>query len=290
MPKSILVPTAGDEVDEVVFETALAAARPFAAHLEFLHVRSDVTEAARHAPHIGFVRGPAIAEALDGLEAQLKARSALALSHCQEFCLRNRIEFTQEPGSRNRPSAHWRDGAGNAVWCILESARHNDLTVLGRRRSHSQALPPELMELLLLGCGRPVLIAAKAPPLLLTGTILICWKESSEAARSLAFAMPFLEKADHVILVNVEEREDRPADALRGSAEHLAWHGIRVETQSIPPNGRSTSELLCAAARSCSADLVVMGAYGHSRAREMIFGGCAQSVVENTDTPLLVAH
>jgi nucleotide-binding universal stress UspA family protein len=119
---------------------------------------------------------------------------------------------------------------------------------------------------------------------------LICWKESAEAARSVAFGMPFLERADRVALVNVEEREHTPADALRGPAEHLAWYGIRAETQSIPANGRSTSELLCAAIRNCRADLVIMGAYGHSRAREMIFGGCAQSVIKNADTSLLVTH
>jgi nucleotide-binding universal stress UspA family protein len=288
MFNTILVPTAGDEADEIVFETALAAARPFAAHLEFLHISTDKTEAARYAPLIGFAIGPAIGEALDGLEAKTRVRSASALLHCQEFCRRNDIEVTLEPRRCDRTSAHWHEKAGNGLQRMMESARHSDLVVLGRRE-RSEGLPPDLMELLLLGCGRPILIAANDAPAALTRTIMICWKESAAAARSLAFGMAFLAKAERVFLVNIEE-DHTSADALCHLARRLAWHGIRAETQSVPPNGRSTSELLCAAARKCGADLIVMGAYGHNRAKEMIFGGCAQSVAENTNTPLLVAH
>jgi nucleotide-binding universal stress UspA family protein len=154
MLKTILVPVAGSEIDEVVFETALAAARPFAAHLEFFHVHVDAAEAARYRPHFEFARGSAIAGALQFLEAEAETRSAQALRLFQAFCPRNDIELTDRPGTRDKVSAHWCEQGGEGLRSIMQRARHNDLTVLGRRR-RSDGLPPDLIELLMLGCGRP---------------------------------------------------------------------------------------------------------------------------------------
>jgi nucleotide-binding universal stress UspA family protein len=289
MLKTILVPTAGSEIDEVVFETALAAGKPFAAHLEFFHVRTDAAEAARYAPHLEFARGPGIRDALDHLETQAKTRSAYALLHCQEFCVRKGIEITQEPRAGDRVSANWREEGGDGLRRIMEHARHNDLTVLGRR-ARSDGLPPDLIELLLLGCGRPVLIAADERPRALTDTIMICWKETPEAARAVAFAMPFLERAKRVVVVSIEERKSSPVDSVNDLARQLGWHGVRAETRCIPADGRSTSELLWTASQNCDAGLVIMGGYGHNRMREMIFGGCTQFFLQKSNTCLLVAH
>jgi nucleotide-binding universal stress UspA family protein len=289
MIKTILVPAAGSEIDEAVFATALAAARSFAAHLEFLHVHVDAAEAARYTPHLEFARGPGIAGALQYLEVEAKTRSTHALRHFQEFCTRRAIEITDEPGARDRVSANWREQGGDSLRAIMERARHNDLTILGRRR-HPDGLPPDLIELLLLGCGRPVMIAAGEPPRALMETIMICWKQAPEAARAVAFAMPFLEQAKRVVIGNVEEHNRNAADAVHDLARELAWHGIRAETRCIPAKGRATAELLSVAAGQCDADLVVMGGLGHNRLREMIFGGCAQFFLQESNACLLVAH
>jgi nucleotide-binding universal stress UspA family protein len=288
MLKTILVPAAGSKVDEVVFETALAAARPFAAHLEFLHVHVDAAEAARYRPHFEFTRGSGIAGALQSLEAEAKTRWAQALEHFQAFCPRNAIEVTDRPGTRDKVSANWCEQGGECLRRIMERARHNDLTILGRR-SRSDGLPPDLIELLLLGCGRPIMIAPDHHPRALTDTIMICWKDAPEAARAVAFAMPFLERAKRVVVANVEER-NKTAHSVNDLARQLAWHGIQAESRCIPADGRATAELLSVAAQQCNADLVVMGGYGHNRIREMVFGGCTQFFLQESDACLLVAH
>src|ERR1700681_2014305 len=92
--KSFLVPIGGGDTDGAVLETALAAARPFFAHLRFLHVRVGVGEAAQHTPHMGFATGPALREALHGLETQSQDRSIAAAQHVLDFCARSNIELS----------------------------------------------------------------------------------------------------------------------------------------------------------------------------------------------------
>jgi nucleotide-binding universal stress UspA family protein len=277
--KSFLVPIGGSDTDEAVMQTALAAARPFAAHLQFLHVRVGVGEAAQHTPHMGFASGAALRGALQELETQSQDRSAAALQHVVDFCGRSNIELT----------ANCREEKGAALDRIMFHARHSDLIVLGR--SHKpNGLPPDFLESLLLGCGRPVLIAGATPPETVTGTIMVCWRESADAARAVTAAAPFLTQAKRVVFVGVAEKNQDTAAALDDVVRQFAWCGIPTAVQVITPNGRPVYELLATAARGCEADLVVSGAYGHSHLREVVFGGCTQSFIRHADRPILLMH
>jgi hypothetical protein len=82
---------------------------------------------------------------------------------------------------------------------MIFCARHYDLVVVGRRTGPN-GLPPNLIERILLGSGRPLLIAPPRPPSLLLGTVMVCWKETAEAARAVAAAMPLLANAERVVL------------------------------------------------------------------------------------------
>jgi nucleotide-binding universal stress UspA family protein len=70
----------------------------------------------------------------------------------------------------------------------------------------------------------------------------------------------------------------------------FSWYGTPAEIQVITPNGRPVQELLAQAAQTCGADLIVSGAYGHSRLREVVFGGCTQSFIRHSDRPVLLMH
>src|SRR5215475_4591212 len=95
--KSILVPIGGSETDEALFETELAAARPFCAHLQFLHVRVSAGQAAINIPHIEFAMGRALSSALGELDHRAKIRSAAAVQHFNDFCKRSSIEICATP-------------------------------------------------------------------------------------------------------------------------------------------------------------------------------------------------
>jgi nucleotide-binding universal stress UspA family protein len=286
--KTILVLTGGGETDETVFETAFAAAAPFAAHLEFMHVRVSPGDAAPFTPHVDFARGPALRDAMDRLEAEAQARSVAAARRFRQFCEERAIEVTDTPRHGHAVSAIWREESDDPVERMMLRARHNDLVVVGRAR-RTNGLPSDPIELLLFGCGRPLLIAPHRASQRTGGTVLVCWKETAEAARALSAAMPLLSKGKRVVIAGVEEDAGSLSDNFE-IARQLAWHGIAAEATWMPADSRSVAEQLEAAANRYDADLMVMGGYGHARARELLFGGCTQHFLEHADKPLFLMH
>ena len=117
----------------------------------------------------------------------------------------------------------------------------------------------------------------------------MCWKEAAEASRALMAALPLLAAGKRVIVATVEETAESPGDDL-GIVRQLAWHGISAEPMRIPAEGRPVHEELECAATRYGADLLVMGAYGHSRARQLVFGGCTQHFLDGAELPVLLMH
>jgi nucleotide-binding universal stress UspA family protein len=287
--KSILVPIGGSETDEPLFETALAAARPFCGHLQFLHVRVSAGQAAVNTPHTEFAMGPALSSALDELDHKAKIRSDAAVQHFRHFCMRSMIEISGTPGRTAGITASWQEEGGQALNRITFHARHNDLVVVGRAKKPN-GLPHDFLESLVVGCGRPVLIAGAAPPRTLTDTIMVCWRETGDAARALGAAIPFLINAKRVIIVAVAEtKADYSAEGMGAVSRYLLWNEVPAETEVIETRG-VTAELLASAAQRHRADLVVLGAYGHSQMRERLFGGCTQFFIRNAEQPVLMMH
>jgi nucleotide-binding universal stress UspA family protein len=290
MMKTILVLAGGGESDLVVFETALRAAETLTAHLEFCHVRVPTSEALACTPHAGFAVGTAISHMIDQLKVQQDLRARAAALHFNQFCQAHNIELAGRARVAAVVSASWREEGGDAVRRLIRRARHNDLVVMARP-AHANGLPPDLLELLLLGCGRPLLVATRQTPPTLTGTIMICWKETAEAARAVSAAMPFLKQAKRVFIVAAEEDEGASAADAAEVARQLGWHGISATAEFKSRRSQSASEVLAEAARTCDADLIVMGGYGRSRTRELIFGGVTRFVLDGgTDLPVLLVH
>jgi nucleotide-binding universal stress UspA family protein len=287
--KSFLIPIGGSDTDAGLFETALAAARPFSSHMNFLHVHVGPGEAALNSPHTGFAMGPALSSALAELDTKAQTRAELAARHFREFCAKANVEIRDAPVRTEAVTASWREEDGSALPRILFHARHHDLVVVGRAKS-ANGLPSDFLDQLLVGCGRPVLIAGPATRSAVGGTVMVCWKESSEAARAVNAAMPLLRHARQVVVVSIAENGDDPAEALAGVARHLAWNGVTAELRTIPSSGGGIPALLSATAHECGADLVVLGAYGHSRVHEILFGSCTQSVIRNAETSVLLMH
>jgi nucleotide-binding universal stress UspA family protein len=232
--------------------------------------------------------GPALSTALKELDAKARTRSAAAAQHFCDFCARSNIEIADAPDRSQGVTASWHEEEGRALERIMLRARHNDLVVVGRAKK-ANGLPTDFLEELLIGCGRPVLIANAAPPPTLTGTIMVCWKETAESARAVGAAMPLLTHAKRTVIVSVAENQDL-TEPLSDIVRQLAWNGVHAETRIITPNGTAMPAVLASAAQECGADLMVLGAYGHSRMHEILFGSCTQSVIQNADRPVLLMH
>jgi nucleotide-binding universal stress UspA family protein len=286
---NILVLAGGGDSDQAVFATALGVAQPLRAHLEFFHVQVDLAEAALWEPHAEFARGGAMWEMIQRLETECVMRTAVARDNFAQFCELHRISIRNQPLPDGEVSASWREEIGEADRRLMFCARHYDLVVLGRRTGPN-GLPPNLIENLLLGSGRPLLIAPRQPSNPLLGTVMVCWKETAEAARAVGAAMPLLVKAERVLLTGVEEHDPSLADGLADLSRQLAWHGVSAETEFMSSGAGAAGEVLMATARSRQADLLVMGGYGHSRMREIVFGGFTQSILESAEPAVFIMH
>jgi nucleotide-binding universal stress UspA family protein len=148
--------------------------------------------------------------------------------------------------------------------------------------------------------GRPVLIVPNANDRpALPKTAIVAWNQTGEATRAMFEALPLLKGARTVELLilqelgtdgrgNIEtEQATLPASAI---AEALAAHGITLTVTTLTAPGISAGEQICARASEQHADLIVMGAYGHSRLREFVFGGATRHVLANMTVPTLFSH
>jgi len=171
-------------------------------------------------------------------------------------------------------------------------ARRFDLAIVGQPERERAAAAEVVDEGVLFDSGRPVIFV---PYIQKSGLkldrVMLCWDGSRAATRAINDAMPFLEKAKQVELVIVSSKAGK-ANELTGAdmGQHLARHGLKVEVKRITsPDIDVTSTILSYAADS-SADMIVMGGYGHSRLREFILGGVTRGLLETMTVPTLMSH
>ena len=287
MIKTILVPATGNQTDDAVFTSALAAARAFNAHLGFLHVRVDAAAmvAAMAADGSGAAMVGGLIERIDEEATQ---REDAAKQLFQRFCEREQLLIEDAPAGGQNPTAQWVRQIGDEAYWVREYGRAADLLVIGRP-ADNEGVSIDTIEAALVGTGRPVLIVPAAPLVSLPVTIVVAWKPAPEAARAVTAAMPLLSKAKQVLIVTVAEEEGLSDEEGARLMTNLTWHGLNASTRHLKPERLGAADTLLAAAAEQSA-LVVMGAYGHSRFREWIFGGFTEHVLRGAAVPVLMMH
>ncbi|RAZ91022.1 universal stress protein [Mesorhizobium hawassense] len=133
---------------------------------------------------------------------------------------------------------------------------------------------------LVLGAGRPVLVTASNTEHVRGQTVLVAWKDGKEARRALSDSLPLLAKANEVVVATMEPQYGEDVrNSLADVAVFLEQHGIMARTEVIA--GEADGERLVTFARSIHADVIVSGAYGHSRLREWVFGGVTRSLIDD---------
>ncbi len=124
----------------------------------------------------------------------------------------------------------------------------------------------------------------------MTGTVVVGWKETAQAARSLSAAMPLLCRARRVVIIGVVEEADGVLDCLGHLAHQLAWHGIAAETRLIVDPSRPAAQLLLRAGDELGAELLVIGGFSRRPLQELIFGGVTQAMIEQAELPVFIMH
>jgi nucleotide-binding universal stress UspA family protein len=220
----------------------------------------------------------------------------------QEFAERLRAEqtaardFFEASASRRSLSAEWRQTFGSPSQAAALHGRYVDLIVLGQLDPdyvHSPLFQPSPAEVAL-AVGRPMLVIPYAGKWTdIARTIVVGWDASRQATRAVNDALPFLVAAETVTVLTIDPKDGRGGHGDVPGADialHLARHGVKATVQSTVSGGIGVGNALVSRLTDLGADLLVMGAYGHSRDHELVFGGVTRTVLQSMTVPVLMAH
>jgi nucleotide-binding universal stress UspA family protein len=195
---------------------------------------------------------------------------------------------------RNSIEGEWRMVEGNPAATVALHARYADLCVVGQPNPYEPQDSDAVPVTTVMTSGRPVLAVPFAGDFPAIGErVLVAWNASREAARAVNDAMPLLTGAKQVTILAINPQRgvgghgDVPAADI---ALHLARHGMKAEAAHTVAKDIADGEALLSYAADIGADLIVAGAYGHSRARELVFGGVTRTLLAEMTAPVLLSH
>jgi nucleotide-binding universal stress UspA family protein len=255
---------------------AISAAEAFGAHVLGIAVSYE--------PVIpGTVMGGIPPEIIESQRSESNKKASTAVSRFEQA-----VKRTGVSGETRTISASI-SGAADQIGRI---GRRFDLVIVGQPE-RQKSLPDEVVdEGVLFESGRPVIFV----PYIQKGgmkldRIMVCWDGSRAAARAVADAMPFLKKAKQVEVVIVADKPGKK-DEIPGAdlGQHLARHGLKVDVKRITSPEIDVPSTILSYAADSSADMIVMGGYGHSRLREFILGGATRGLLEAMTVPVLMSH
>lgn len=211
--------------------------------------------------------------------------------------LKKRISEVAAFLSRSAVSSDLSDDYPDVAWAdevVGRRARYADLTILGPDLLASDTLKGKVIQGALFSSGKPLLLVPDgAQPTLRPKRILVAWDARIESSRAVRESLDMLKGAEEVRLIIVDPIEDEfhhGAEPGADAATYLARHGVKITVERLPSSNHSVADVIRQHAIDVAADLLVMGAYGHSRLRERIFGGVTKSMLENSSLPVLMAR
>lgn len=270
---SVLVHVGNDARTTERLEAATALARNHQAHLSGLYVLPELEL-------------PGVAYAYVGSEI-IEQQREIAKQDAAEAEAAFRVRADGEALCND-----WRCEDGDLYDVITRLARYADIVVLGQTPPDNIAgrIFIELPEQVVLAAGRPILVVPYAGSYPSIGErILVAWDGSREATRAVHDALPVLAKARKVTVLSINSDKLYDVSSV-DMAAHLARHGVAVEASEAVSDDIGTGDVLLSRAADLGIDLIVMGAYGHSRAREWVVGGVTRHILSHMTRPVLMSH
>ncbi len=283
--KVILVPIDGSDTAKPAIETAILVGKRFSSHVVGFHVRANSKDAV---PLVGEgMSGAMIEEIIELAEQEANKRSSKARQMFNDLCTEKDVPMDDRPPGPDRVSAAWVEETGREDEAVARRGRLSDLIVAARPTAEAESPSSLTRNAAIFETGRPVLVAPPNPPAVIGAKVAIFWNGSAQAARAMSAAMPFITDAKSVTVINAEG-EGTSSSVTADLATYLAWRGVTADTRTVAPGTRAVGEVLLDACSGC--DLLVMGAYTHSRVRQMILGGVTKYMLANAAMPVLMGH
>lgn len=271
--RSVVAFADGNDLNGVL-NAAVALAARLSARLEVLHVKTNPYDMIP----IGVegMTGDVIDDIVTAAQRAIEERRNRAKAEYDRVC------------APSRQSANWKEVVGRTPKMVSIASRFADLLVLGRPDDKSPDTLFDALDTAIFESGRPVVVIPSGIPSVIGNRILIAWNGSTQAAMATTAALPLLRLAGQVDIVHAGD-VDREAPASELS-HYLTLHGIKTQTHAVDLGSRDAGGALIDAAERFRSDLIVMGAYGHSRFRERILGGATRDLLKNSPWPILMMH
>ena len=285
--KRIFLPICTPELDMPALETGVVVARKFDAHLEGTHIQaSDAPSAEFATSHLDPRH---YTEVVNRLQKQKRQDAIATRQAFEEFVTSRNLALSSEPIGTTVATASWEELTGDPGEVVAVRGGAFDLIVISYPALGPASTPPSVLEAAIFSTARPVLLAHEDVPARLGQSVMIAWNRGSQSRRAVAAAMPFLETAGSVAIVNVTTgaKQGPEADEI---VRTLAWHGVKAEAKCLLPDRRSVGQTLMEEVRNTGADLLVMGAYSEHRLRERLIGGVTKEILAKADFPILMAR
>lgn len=276
--KSILVPVEDHDFMDEVLTTALLVARQFESYLEGIPLGPDIAEMV------------ASDFSMSGVIFDDRTRRGFLRQAAQTFeGFMARHAIRRRTDDAKGLTFGWSGDTLVSPSNVGEYGRVFDLLVVGRPGAASNEPHRSTLEAALFESGRPLVIAPPQAPSTIGTVVAIAWNGSSETARSIAFAMPILERARDVPVLAVPGlRLPGPSDAQL--ARSLRRHGIAARVVEVREGGRQPGRALLETASELGADLMIKGGYTQSRIRQMIFGSVTSDILAEATLPVFMSH
>ena len=282
--RRLLLPLTGTAAGEAALSTALMVARMWDAHVSALHVRVDSRDVA---PLAGEgLSGAMIEEMMSATEKESSDRSDAVRALFERFVAQHGVTVS-EPHPRAGATASYATVTGREEDLVAQIARLADLTVVPHPEAGDDVSSSDALHAVLFDSGRPVLIAPQRAPQTIGTRVCVAWNGTAESTACVQAAMPWLQRAEAVRVLYADEYQRRGPGAM-DLASYLALHDVQAEVAQFRPQEKDVGRGLLAATREFGADLLTMGAYSHSRLRQLILGGVTRHVLEHAAIPVMM--
>lgn len=289
--RRLLLPLTGTAAGEAALATALITARIWGAHVHCLHVRVDARDVA---PLAGEgLSGAMIEEMMAATERESGERAERVRALFEKFTAGlGGVTLADNPDTAAKsegPTLSFESIAGREEDIVAQQSRLYDMAVVPHPEAGEDVSSSDALHAILFDSGRPVLIAPRTAPTDIGTRVCVAWNGTAESAAAVAAALPWLHKASAVRILCADEYQRRGPKA-EGIQAYLRWHSIDAEIAPFKPQTREVGAGLLGAARDFGADLLTMGAYSHSRLRQLILGGVTRHVLENAEIPVMMCR
>src|SRR5579883_1189196 len=191
------------------------------------------------------------------------------------------------PTARRGPTASFAAVTGREEDIVAQQARLADLTVVPHPEAGEDVSSSDALHAVLFDSGKPVLIAPQIAPAAIGTRICLGWNGTAESASAVTAALPWLQRAEAVRILSAEGYQRR-GPAAPELAAYLALHGVHADIEMFGARGGTVGAGMLAAAADFGCDLLAMGAYSHSRLRQLILGGVTRHVLEHARLPVMM--